>query len=193
MALHPDRDVVLINNDVTVTEGWLKALYHCAYISSHVGVVGAKILYPNGRLQEYGAELYEDGTGRNIGKNAEDPYDCDYNEVMTAGYVSGCAMYIKRATIDEIGVFDDQFHPCYCEDSDYCYTAWRHGRYTLVTPDSIVYHHEGSTSGNDETSGFKKYQRINMSKFLLKHKTQMPRYRKMREEANKQIRSLLKS
>ena len=83
------------------------------------------------------------------------------------GYVSGCSMYIKRDTMDRIGYFDDVFHPCYCEDSDYAYTAWEHGIQTVVTPDSVIYHDEGGTSGRDEESGFKAYQKINFDKFLV--------------------------
>ena len=93
----------------------------------------------------------------------------EYKKLRKTGYVSGCSMYIKRSTINKIGVFDEQFHPCYCEDSDYCYTAWEHGIQTVVTPHSIIFHDEGGTSGTDTSSGFKSYQIINMKKFLAKH------------------------
>jgi GT2 family glycosyltransferase len=78
-------------------------------------------------------------------------------------------MYIKRNTIDIIGMFDTKFIPCYFEDSDYCYTAWKSNIQTLVSPKSSVIHKEGSSAGNDETIGFKKYQAINREKFLKKH------------------------
>jgi len=169
MRLSEDHDIVLINNDVVVTQGWLVALSLTAYRKSDIGIVGSKILYPDGRLQEFGSVLYDDGTGMNIGKNDDDPYRSAYKSSKAAAYISGCAMYIKRSTINRIGTFDDQYHPCYCEDSDYCYTAWKHDLSTVVTPYSIVYHHEGSTSGYDTSDGFKRYQDINMKKFLSKH------------------------
>ena len=68
-----------------------------------------------------------------------------------------------------MGVFDLQFHPCYCEDADYCYNAWRNELETVVTPKSIIYHFEGATSGTDTSSGFKRFQDINMKKFHKKH------------------------
>lgn len=168
MRMFPESDVVLVNNDVVVTPNWLSALHKAAHASESYGIAGSKILYPDGRLQEFGSELYADGTGRNIGKG-DDPDREAYCRLTETGYVSGCAMYIKRSTIEKIGVFDEQFHPCYCEDSDYCYTAKEHGLATVVTPDSIVFHDEGGTSGTDTNQGFKVYQNINMKQFLKKH------------------------
>ncbi|MDH3649458.1 MAG: glycosyltransferase, partial [Saprospiraceae bacterium] len=172
MEMCQQDDVVLLNNDTTVTENWLMGLYRAAYSDQNIGIAGSKILYPNGTLQEFGSELYENGSGRNIGKG-EDPDQIQYNQLRKVGYVSGCSMYIKRSTINQLGVFDEEFHPCYCEDSDYCYTAWEHDMETAVTPHSIVYHHEGATSGTDVGEGYKRYQSINMEKFLQKHRAQL--------------------
>jgi GT2 family glycosyltransferase len=168
MQLFPENDVVLLNNDTYVTEGWLPALRNTAYSSEEIGITGAKLLYPDGTLQEFGSELYGDGTGRNIGK-WDDPNKAEYCSTKFAGYVSGCVFYVKRSTIDKIGVFDEDFHPCYCEDSDYCYTAWENGIATVVTPSCVVYHDEGATSGQDTDKGFKAYQKTNFEKFLTKH------------------------
>ena len=167
-----DSDILLLNNDTEVTDRWLTSLREAAYTSDNIGIAGSKLLYPDGRLQEFGSELYIDGTGRNIGKG-EDPMLPQYNVVKRVGYVSGCAMYIKRSTIDKIGIFDDQFHPCYCEDSDYAYSAWEQGLETVVTPESVVIHYEGGTSGTDEESGFKAYQKVNLDKFLSKHREKL--------------------
>ena len=169
MKMFPENDAVLVNNDVYVTKGWLTELYKAAYGNANIGIAGSKILYPDNSLQEFGSELYENGSGRNIGKH-DDPNKDEYKQLQRVGYVSGCSMYIKKKTIDRLGVFDLQFHPCYCEDSDYCYTAWEHDIETVVTPKSIIYHDEGGTSGTDEDSGFKAYQKVNFEKFLTKHK-----------------------
>ena len=189
MRLDEGRDVVLVNNDVEVTPGWLLGLCITAYRRSDIGVVGSKLLYPDGRLQEFGSELYEDGTGMNIGKNEREPYRAEFMRPRAAAYVSGCSMYIKRSTIEQIGTFDDQFHPCYCEDSDYCYTAWEQGIATVVCPKSVVIHKEGSTSGVDSDKGFKRFQAINMKKFLLKHKASLRATRKAINDFNKSLKT----
>ena len=170
MDLFPHNDAVLVNNDVTVELNWLNALVNAAYMHRQIGLSGSKILYPDGTLQEFGSELYGDGTGRNIGKWDENPNKEEYSKITYVGYVSGCSLYIKRTTIKKIGTFDEQFHPCYCEDSDLCYTAWENDLHTVVTPFSVINHFEGGTSGKDEESGFKSYQKINFEKFLAKHK-----------------------
>ncbi len=168
MRLFPENEVVLLNNDTEVTPNWLLELHRAAYASKNIGIAGSKILYPDGRLQEYGAELYAHGGGQNIGKG-DHPDNALYQIPKLAGYVSGCTMYIKRSTIDQIGVFDEQFHPCYYEDSDYCYSAAEQGLETVVTPYSIIYHKEGATAGQDTNTGFKRYQAINRDKFIQKH------------------------
>ena len=171
MQMAGSNDVVLLNNDVVVKRDWLTHLCHAARFYNEAGVIGSRVLYPDGRLQEYGSEIYVDGTGHNIGKE-DDITEAMYNKVKTVPYVSGCCMYIKRSTISEIGMFDEDYSPCYYEDSDYCYRAWQSGKTTIVTPLSELIHHEGASAGTDETneSGFKKYQSINKEKFLLKHK-----------------------
>lgn len=169
MEKFPDDEVVLLNNDVVITPNWLSNLYNIAAANPEVGIVGPKILYPDSRLQEFGSIIYNDGSGENIGKNQQ-ANKKEYTAPARVGYVSGCAMYIKRTTIRKIGYLDDQFHPCYYEDSDYCYTARKHGIETIVTPHSVVFHDEGATAGKNPLSGMKRFQVINKEKFLLKHR-----------------------
>ncbi len=47
MRMHPDRDIVLLNNDTMVTNGWLIGLHHAVYKLKKIGIAGAKILYPD--------------------------------------------------------------------------------------------------------------------------------------------------
>ena len=185
MDLYPHNDVVLVNNDVTVELNWLNALVNAAYMKRNIGLSGSKILYPDGTLQEFGSELYGDGTGRNIGKWDDNPNKEEYSKITYVGYVSGCSLYIKRTTIKRIGKFDEQFHPCYCEDSDLCYTAWENDLHTVVTPFSIINHFEGGTSGKDEDSGFKSYQKINFDKFLAKHRDNLDSIKNKIDTLNK--------
>jgi GT2 family glycosyltransferase len=187
MRMHPQHDVVLVNNDVEVSDGWLIGLNRTAYSLKGIGIVGAKILNFDGTLQEFGSEIYEDGKGINYGKGDDNAYRNEYEKAIAVPYVSGCAIYIKRTTIAEIGVFDDQYHPCYYEDSDYCYTAWRENIMTVVSPDSVVYHAEGSTSGTNEELGYKRYQRINAQKFSVKHQDSIAQIRNKVRKLNKQI------
>lgn len=182
MLLNPDHDVVLLNNDVVVVENWLEGLVNQAYISDRIGIVGSKILNPDNTLQEFGSMLYLNGSGINFGKN-DNPNKAKYLYSKKAAYVSGCSMYIKRNTINKIGVFDELYDPAYAEDSDYCYTAWENDIEVNVTPHSLVYHLEGASSGKSENEGFKKFQKINIQKFLSKHGEYV-------EEVNNRVESI---
>ena len=54
--------VLFLNNDTIVTESWLKALTETFELHPKAGVVGAKLIYPDGRLQEAGGILWKDGS-----------------------------------------------------------------------------------------------------------------------------------
>ena len=68
VAAASGRDVVLLNNDTEVQPGWLEALLAAADSAGDVGAVGAKLLYPDGTLQEAGGVIWSDGSGLNVGR-----------------------------------------------------------------------------------------------------------------------------
>ncbi|MCX5657311.1 MAG: glycosyltransferase, partial [Candidatus Omnitrophica bacterium] len=165
---YKSRDVVLVNNDIEIiTPGWLTHLYEAAYISEKVGAAGGKILSPSGDLSEAGALLYNDGTGRNMGRG--EPSDKpEYNISRYVGYVSGCLLYMRRDAIKRFGVLDEDFSPMYYEDSEWQYRLHRQDIYSVYTPLSVAIHYEGSSAGTQIDRGMKQYQEINRKKFLEK-------------------------
>ncbi len=146
MDRYPDRDIVLLNNDTLVEKGWLKALEGCAYSDSSIGIVGAKLVYPGGKLQEAGGEIFKDGSGRNIGKN-DDPERHIYNVCRDVDYCSGACLFVKRVVLDKVGYLDEIFSPAYWEDTDLCFRARKAGWRVVYEPDSKVMHLEGATAG----------------------------------------------
>ena len=59
--------VILLNNDTVVTDGWLDALVDMARSDDTIGIVGAKLLVPDGVLQEAGSLIFNSGAGVNYG------------------------------------------------------------------------------------------------------------------------------
>ncbi len=169
MERFPDHDVVLLNNDTQVQPGWLTALADRAYSAPKVGIVGAKLIYPDGRLQEAGGEIFQDGTGRNIGK-MEDADRRIYNQVRQVDYCSGACLYIKREVLDRVGSLDERYDPAYCEDSDLCLAAAAAGYQVLYEPTAVVVHLEGGTAGKSEeqASRSRALQECNRPKFVAK-------------------------
>ncbi len=159
--------LVLLNNDTIVREGWLDALVETAERDPSVGVAGAKLLFPDGTLQEAGAIVWRDATGWNYGRGAraDDPA---YAYVRDADYCSGAALLVRRALFERLGGFDERFSPAYFEDTDLCFAARREGFRVVYQPRAEVVHREGGTSGTDVAAGVKRHQALNQPKFRQK-------------------------
>lgn len=164
--------ILFLNNDTQVQPGWLKPLISLMEKDSSIGMVGSKLLYPDGYLQEAGGILWKDGSAWNYG-NRQNPEDSEFNYVHEADYISGAAIMIRHSLWKEIGGFDKRFVPAYCEDSDLAFEVRKHGYRVMYQPQSVVVHFEGISNGTDLTSGQKKYQVDNQHKFLEKWKTEL--------------------
>ena len=158
--------LLLLNNDTTVTEGWLPPLLEL-FDQPKVGIVGPKLLFPSGKLQEAGGIIWQDASGWNYGR-ADDPSRPQYSYLRETDYVSGAALMVRRSLWQELGGFDETFVPAYYEDTDLCFSARQAGYKVLYQPASSVVHYEGVTNGTDLSEGQKQYQVVNQQRFLDK-------------------------
>jgi GT2 family glycosyltransferase len=166
-AVARGRYVLFLNNDTEVQYGALRALVRRIERDDRIGIVGSKLVYPDGRLQEAGNIVWTDATGWNYGR-LDDPQKSEYNFARDVDYVSGASLLIRTAEFAEIGGFDSRFAPGYYEDADLCFTMRERGRRVAYEPTSVVIHHEGLTSGTDMSSGMKRFQALNQAKFIEK-------------------------
>ncbi len=166
--------VLFLNNDTVVTAGWLRALLDCFAQEPDAGLVGSKLVYPDGRLQEAGGIVFSDGSGWNYGRFG-DPSDPRYNMRREADYCSGAAIMLPRALLEKLGGFDTRYAPAYYEDTDLAFAVRESGKKVFVEPRSCVVHFEGITAGTDVASGMKRYQVINRKKFVEKWKNALSR------------------
>ena len=164
------RYVLFLNNDTQVMENWLEPLVRLIDSDEKIGMVGSKLIYPDGRLQEAGGILWRDGSAWNYG-NGKNPEDPEYNYVKEADYISGAAIMIRRELWEKLGGFDERFAPAYCEDSDLAFQVRAEGYKVMYQPMSVVVHFEGVSNGTDLSSGQKAYQVENQKKFLEKWRT----------------------
>jgi len=141
----PGDDVVVLNSDVVAERGWLERLQYIAHREDRIGIVGPKLLYGDRRIQSAGSY-------RNLGapewfdhryrfKDATHP---EANLIAPVLGTTGACMYIKRATLDAVGRFDDGFGMAY-EDMDYCLRAWEAGWRTYYAPRATLLHLESQT------------------------------------------------
>ncbi|MGH8038490.1 MAG: glycosyltransferase [Stenotrophomonas sp.] len=159
--------VVLLNNDTVPQPGWLDALLETFSTVPGAGLVGAQLLYPDGRLQESGGVLFQDGSAWSYGR-FESPEDPRYSALRDVDYCSGAAVMLPRALWDQLGGFDTRYRPAYYEDTDLAFAVRASGHRVLVQPASRVVHDEGTSNGTDTQSGVKAYQVRNRGVFAAK-------------------------
>ena len=159
--------IVLLNNDTQVQKFWLEELLQVFEKWPNVGLVGSKLIYPNGALQEAGGVIWQDGSAMNYG-NSDHPNRPQYNYIKESDYISGASVMVPRKLWEEMGGFDELYAPAYNEDVDLCFEVRKRGYKTLYTPFSRVVHFEGISHGTDVRKGVKKYQVINKEKFQKK-------------------------
>ena len=159
--------IFFLNNDTQVQPNWLKPLVDLIERDSTIGMVGSKLIYTDGCLQEAGGIVWQDASAWNFG-HGQDPTLPEYNYVKEVDYISGAAIMIRKDLWDSIGGFDEQFCPAYYEDTDLAFEIRRHGYKVMFQPASVVVHFEGKSNGTDLSSGQKKFQVINQKKFYNK-------------------------
>lgn len=167
VALARGDYVVFLNNDTAVQPGWLDALLDTFAAHANVGLVGAKLIYPDGRLQEAGGLVFADGSGWNYGRYGH-PHDPRYDFVRDTDYCSGAAIALPRALLAELGGFDDRYAPAYYEDTDLAMQVRARGLRVLYQPASAVVHFEGVTAGTDTAHGIKAQQPRNQRTFVAR-------------------------
>lgn len=144
--------LLFLNNDVQVTPHWLTPLVRTFSAFEHVGAVGPKILFPDGRLQEAGVRINRDASTTLIGA-FDDPSRPRYCYVREVDGVSGVCVLIRAEVFRRLGGFDPGFAPAYCEDMDLCLRLRDMGMRVLCNPEAVVVHHLSATS--DLEPGYK--------------------------------------
>jgi GT2 family glycosyltransferase/SAM-dependent methyltransferase len=155
--------LVLLNDDTNPQAGWLDHLLD-RLDRPGVGAVGAKLVYPDGPLQEAGGIVWADGSAWNYG-NRDASHAPAYRFARPVDYCSAAALAVDRELWDAVGGFDEVYGPGYYEDVDLCFAIRAAGSEVWYEPRSVVIHHEGASHGTDEGAGTKRHQVINRVTF----------------------------
>jgi GT2 family glycosyltransferase len=161
----PPRHVLLLNPDTEVRTGALQTLLDSSDSHDRVGIVGARLVYGDGRFQHSAFrfpglwqilfDLYPlphrlhdsrlNGRYPRASYKRGDPFPVDHP--------LGAAMMIRWDIVRQVGVFDEGFH-MYCEEIDWCMRAKRAGWQIRCVPQAEVVHYEGQSTGQVKTQSF---------------------------------------
>ena len=138
-----------LNNDVEpLSPDWLAEMVSHA-IRPEIGVVGAKLLYPDRRIQHGGIVLCGEHVARHlhVGRDADaHGYWGHAVSVQSLAAVTGACMVVRREVFDATGGFDEAFVVDF-GDIDLCLRLGAAGYRTLWTPHAILLHHESASRG----------------------------------------------
>ncbi len=133
--------LVFLNNDTIPQSDWLMQMILVQKKSKDVGIVGSKLLYPNGTVQHAG--VVKDKGFYHIYEKF--PHDHPaVNKLRSFPYVTGACMLIDKNLFFNIGMFDEHFINGF-EDIDLCMKVNMLQKRVMYCPDSVVYHYANTT------------------------------------------------
>lgn len=145
--------LLLLNNDIEIIRGdWMHELVGYARMPG-VGAVGAKLLYPDERIQHAGVVLGHEGlTGHYFQGdwNDDDGYAGLKQTARNVAAVTAACLLTRRELFLEVGGFDDKNLAVAWNDVDYCLRIATLGYRSVVNPRAVLVHHEGVSRGDDK-------------------------------------------
>lgn len=145
------RHILFLNPDIDLMPGALDAMVKGFELYDDVGIVGARLVFPGGTLQEAGAFFLDDAQLTHpYLRGLSDPSAPEALFAREVGYVSGAALMIERDLFERLAGFDDAFAPAYYEDTDLCLRCAQLGRRIIYQPRAIAFHYENATSPSRE-------------------------------------------
>lgn len=137
--------VALINNDAVASPDWVKSLVEAAMAEPRAGAVASVIIDGNNPavFDSCGMGAALDGMSRQVAKGGPVAGAAYPREVLMA---SGCACLYRRAALDDVGLFDNDFF-AYCEDSDLGLRLQMAGWRCLLAQNAVVHHYYSMTFG----------------------------------------------
>ena len=164
--------LLFLNNDTEIiAPGWLRAMLE-HITREEVGVVGAKLLYPNRTVQHAGVVLGISGLCDHAYRYfpADDPgYFGQLQVVRNCSVVTGACLLTRKTLFQAVGGFEAQQLPVGFNDLDLCLKILEKDYLVVWTPYALLYHHEYASRGDDREAR-EKYIRFNAEKAYMKKK-----------------------
>jgi GT2 family glycosyltransferase/glycosyltransferase involved in cell wall biosynthesis len=148
--------LVFLNNDTEPQPGWLETCLDVLRQDLSVGIVGSKLLYPDGTVQHAGIEFVKMSHLTVCGVpvhrlRSQRGDDLEVNQKTEVHAISGACMFIRRTLFVEVGGFCEDYG-MYFEDVDLNLKVRRLGRKVVYEPRSVVVHHEAKSWQDQQKS-----------------------------------------
>lgn len=160
----------LLNNDLEViSRSWLTAMVRHV-CRPEIGAIGAKLYYPNGRIQHGGVIMADQGRAFHAHRCTDGVSSGYYGRLVSTHAVSAvtaACLLVRRELYEAVGGLDEQHLRIAYNDVDFCLKLRAAGYRNLWTPEAELYHYESVSRGEDNTP--EKQERVNReSEFILK-------------------------
>ncbi|MFQ3661914.1 MAG: glycosyltransferase family 2 protein [Chloroflexaceae bacterium] len=141
------RHVLLLNSDTVARPGSLTALARFLDAHPEVGMVGSRLLNPDGSLQPSWAmfpSIFTELVGKKLRLRWRYPTR-DGSRAYSTDWVDGAVLMIRRSILPQVGLMDEHYF-MYSEEVDWCYRTRRAGYQICYLPDAEVVHLGGQSS-----------------------------------------------
>lgn len=144
----------LINNDIEViTPGWLDEMVAIA-LQPNVGAVGARLWYPDDRLQHGGVIVGVGGVAGHSHKylpKGDYGYFCRAAIIQELSAVTAACLIIRKSIFEQVDGLDEAHLKIAFNDVDFCLRVQEAGYINVWTPFAEMYHYESATRGLEDT------------------------------------------
>jgi hypothetical protein len=169
--------VLIMNPDITIRPGTVDAMVRHMEASPDVGILGPKLVHPDGtldvscyRFPTYGIPVYRRtplGSVLPAGRRAVASYlmeEYDHATTSDVDWLLGAVLMIRRSALDQVGLLDERFF-LYFEDTDWCRRFWqaKHRVVYFTGAEMVHYHERLSAQGSWLTSVFRPSTRIHIA------------------------------
>ncbi|MBI4239880.1 glycosyltransferase family 2 protein [Candidatus Uhrbacteria bacterium] len=159
IALATGTYILVSNMDITVLPGSLDTLYGYMEKNPDIGIVGPRLLNPDRTVQQsyYRFHTLMTPVYRRLASSSWIPgstqnlshflmKDCDVSEGMDVDWLLGAALFVRRSSLNKVGLMDSKRFFLYFEDTDWCRRFWQKGYRVRYVPQATMIHLYGRDS-----------------------------------------------
>jgi O-antigen biosynthesis protein len=166
--------ILLLNNDIEIlSPDWLKEMVSC-FDYPNVGIVGAKLLYPDRTIQHAGTIVGFGALAGHWYQQHEENFPGPFGRLwvrQSMSSVTGACLMISREALEQVGLLDEDRFAIAYNDVDLCLRAIGKGYRVIWTPFACFIHNESASRGSDETPANLDRFRQEQQNLTLRHAT----------------------